>query len=111
MRESARNVEQATILCGEFKGLPASERGGFPADIDNDVEHSTRRASDQFNLGFRVHLKMETAEHTAFASQRQVALRPVSVQLMHGELVFTVSACEKSSVIFSKLGINDPKTG
>jgi len=108
VRESTRNIELATILCGEFKGLPASERGRFPADIDNDVEHGTGRASDQLSLGLRVRLKMETADHSAFASQGQVALRPVSVQLMRGKFVFTIGACEKSPHIFSKLGIEDP---
>src|SRR5262249_16010762 len=111
VRKSAGDIDQAPILCGKFKSFPTTERRRIPANIDHDVEHAAGGTTNQLNLGFWVGLVVKTPQHAWMARERQIALRPVSVQLLRGKFLFTISPSQKSALIFPELWINDPNAG
>jgi len=107
--EPTGNIELKRSIFGEFEGGPPSVGGGPGTDIDDDIPDSAPGASDEFDLGMRISLPVETAQDAAAKGSGGVGLGPMGIEAVIGEFRSAPGSSEPTTVIVPGFKTDEPQ--
>ena len=77
------------------------------AQVDDDVEDRTPRASDELGLGRRRVLKVHAPQRSLGLVESNVGLRDDRLQSVIGELLLAERAREETAIVLAALDVDD----
>ena len=110
MCEAAGHIKRSAILRGEFEALPLTECRRIAPYVRQNIKDRTSGAADEFDFGLGIGLKVHPANHTALFCEREIALRPMRVESVGGELLLTESPRQKTAFVFAQFQFDEPET-
>lgn len=107
--EPAGDIELKRSIFGEFEGGPPAMGGGSGTDIDNNIPDSATGASDEFDLGMRIGLPVETAQDAVVKGSGGVGLGPMGIEAVIGEFRSAPGSGEPTPVIVPGFKTDEPQ--